>query len=79
MPKKPKKPTELKDSQDEKLFTIFEAANYLGVSEATLKLWIAHGRITQLDVIGSACIPFSSIKNFSLTSGRFTARGPVRG
>jgi len=79
MPKKAKKPTEPKEKKEEKMLTLFEAASRLNVSEATIKLWIAHGKIKLEDVIGSACIPESTITNFSLTSGRLTARGPIYG
>jgi excisionase family DNA binding protein len=95
MAKKAEKTTEIEEKQEteqeveqevkpepkreEKLLSLFEAATYLGVTEGTIKLWIAHGHIRKVDNLRSACIPMESIRNFRLLGRKFTARGPVIG
>jgi hypothetical protein len=65
--------------REEKLLSLFEAATCLGVTEGTIKLWIAHGHLKKVDNLRSACIPMESIRNFSILRHKFTARGPIIG
>jgi hypothetical protein len=76
---KPEPESEPEPKREEKLLSLFEAATCLGVTEGTIKLWIAHGHIKKVDNLRSACIPMESIRNFRLLGHKFTARGPIIG
>lgn len=57
----------MNDLPEKKLLRVSEAANYFGVHERTVRLWIEHGKLTAEKLAGSVRIPRESIINFRLT------------
>jgi len=43
------------------LFSIYEAAEYFGVTDRTIRLWIEHGHLTSEKIVGSVRISRESI------------------
>lgn len=43
------------------LFTVFEVAEYFGVTERTIRLWIEHGHLLSEKIVGSVRVPRESI------------------
>jgi excisionase family DNA binding protein len=58
---------ELSDLPNKKLLRITEAAEYFGVEERTIRLWIAHGKLkSEKPNNGAVFITRESIKTFRL-------------
>ena len=43
------------------LFTVFEVSEYFGVTERTVRLWIEHGHLSSVKIVGSTRVPRESI------------------
>jgi excisionase family DNA binding protein len=43
------------------LFTVYEVAEYFGVTERTVRLWMEHGHLQGEKIVGSIRIPRGSI------------------
>ena len=61
---------EITDLPDKKLLRISEAANYFGVHERTIRLWIEHGKLDYEKPAGTVFITRTSIMNFRLLGKR---------
>lgn len=57
---------QLSDLPDKKLLRVSEAAEYFGVHERTVRLWIEHGKLTAEKPEGTIFIPRESIIKFRL-------------
>jgi len=53
---------------DKNLLRVSEAAEYFGVHERTIRLWIEHGKLKAEKLVGTVFISRESIKNFRLLS-----------
>jgi excisionase family DNA binding protein len=58
--------TTLPDLPDKKLLRVSEAAEYFGVHERTIRLWIEHGKLIAEKPEGTIFIPRESIAAFRL-------------
>lgn len=54
------------DLPDKKLLRVSEAAEYFGVHERTVRLWIEHGKLIAEKPAGTIFIPRESIRLFRL-------------
>ena len=54
------------DLPDKKLLRVYEAAQYFGVHERTIRLWIDHGKLIAEKPAGIIFIPRESILKFRL-------------
>ena len=59
------------DLPDKKLLRVYEAAEYFGVHERTIRLWIDHGKLIAEKPAGIIFIPRESILKFRLSSQKF--------
>jgi excisionase family DNA binding protein len=58
--------TEMTDLPDKKLLRVSEAAEYFGVHERTIRLWIEHGKLKSEKPAGTIFISRESIRAFRL-------------
>jgi len=56
----------LSDLPDKKLLRVSEAAQYFGVHERTIRLWIEHGKLEAEKPAGTVFISRKSIQSFRL-------------
>jgi excisionase family DNA binding protein len=56
----------MEDLPDKKLLRISEAAAYFNVSERTIRLWIANGKLIAEKPVGTVFISRDSIKQFRM-------------
>ena len=62
--------TDLPDLPDKKLLRVSEAAEYFGVHERTIRLWIEHGKLIAEKPAGTVFISRESILKFRLLGQR---------
>ncbi len=62
-----------KKEEKERVLSVFETANYFGVNEDAIRLWLAHGKLQGEEPRGSG-IPLSSIKNFRMVGNTISTR-----
>lgn len=60
----------LPDLPDKKLLRVSEAAEYFGVHERTIRLWIEHGKLDSEKPAGTVFISRDSIQKFRLHGRR---------
>lgn len=60
----------LPDLPDKKLLRVSDAAEYFGVTERTIRLWIEHGKLDSEKPAGTLFIPRDSILKFRLLGRR---------
>jgi len=58
---------EMDDLPDKKLLRVSEAAQYFGVHERTIRLWIEHGKLIAEKPAGTIFISRQSILKFRLS------------
>jgi len=58
------------DLPTKNLLRVSEAAEYFGVHERTIRLWIEHGHLQAEKPVGTVFISRESIKNFRLMGRR---------
>ncbi len=63
-------PPSVTDLPTKKLLRVSEAAQYFGVHERTIRLWIEHGHLQAEKPVGTVFISRESIKNFRLMGRR---------
>ena len=61
----------LSDLPDKKLLRVSEAAQYFGVHERTIRLWIDHGKLTAEKPAGIIFISRESILKFRLSGQKY--------
>ena len=62
---------DLSDLPDKKLLRVSEAAQYFGVHERTIRLWIDHGKLTAEKPAGIIFISRESILKFRLLGQKY--------
>ena len=60
----------LPDLPDKKLLRVSEVAEYFGVHERTIRLWIEHGKLCSEKTVGTVFISRDSILKFRLIGRR---------
>jgi excisionase family DNA binding protein len=60
----------MEDLPDKKLLRVSEAAAYFGVSERTIRLWIANGKLIAEKHVRTVFIPRESIKQFRILNSK---------
>ena len=62
--------TTLPDLPEKKLLRVSEAAEYFGVHERTIRLWIEHGKLSSEKPAGTVFVSRDSILKFRLNGRR---------